>query len=152
MGSDLHILSFDFEEWFHVFGSNPLLQRNHWKDLPVMLPRMTDSILEMLDKHQATATFFCLGWVASRYPQLIRAIASAGHEVAAHSFWHEQVHRQQLTEFRDDLFRNIGELENATGKKVVSYRVPAFTLFPVSGHAVELLLEAVISDCCPSTL
>lgn len=109
-----------------------------------MLPRITGSILEMLDRHQATATFFCLGWVASRYPQLIRAIASAGHEVAAHSYWHEQVHRQHLTAFRDDLFRNIGELESITGTKVVSYRAPAFTLFPVSGHAAELLLEAGI--------
>lgn len=140
----MHVLSFDFEEWFHVFGVNPLLQRNHWDDLPVMLPRITDSILGMLDRHQATATFFCLGWVARRYPELIRAIASAGHEVAAHSYWHEQVHRQQLTDFREDLFRNINELERLTGTKVISYRAPAFTLFPVSGHAVELLLEAGI--------
>jgi polysaccharide deacetylase family protein (PEP-CTERM system associated) len=140
----LHVLSFDFEEWFHIFGRNPLLQRHRWDNLPVMLPRITGSILEMLERHRATATFFCLGWVASRYPQLIRAIASAGHEVAAHSYWHEQVHRQQLSAFRDDLFRNIGELESITGTKVISYRAPAFTLFPVSGHAVELLLEAGI--------
>jgi peptidoglycan-N-acetylglucosamine deacetylase len=144
MGSDLHVLSFDFEEWFHVFGRNPLLQPNKWDDLPVMLPRITESILEMLDRHQTKATFFCLGWVASRYPQLIQAISSAGHEVAAHSFWHEQVHRQQLSAFRDDLARNIGELESITGKKVISYRAPAFTLFPVSGHAVDILLEAGI--------
>jgi peptidoglycan-N-acetylglucosamine deacetylase len=144
MGSDLHVLSFDFEEWFHIFGRNPQLQREYWDNLPVLLPRITASILEKLDRHQVTATFFCLGWVASRYPQLIKAISSAGHEVAAHSFWHEQVHRQQLSDFRDDLFRNIGELESITGQKVVSYRAPAFTLFPVSGHAVDMLLEAGI--------
>lgn len=144
MRSDLHVLTFDFEEWFHVFGHNPLLHPNNWNELPVMLPRITDSILEMLDRHQTKATFFCLGWVASRHPHLIKAIASAGHEVAAHSYWHEQVHRQKLSAFRDDLVRNIGELESITGKKVVSYRAPAFTLFPVSGHAVELLLEAGI--------
>lgn len=144
MGSDLRVLSFDFEEWFHVFGHNPLLQRNRWDDLPVMLPRITDTILEMLDRYQATATFFCLGWVASRHPKLIRDIASAGHEVAAHSYWHEKVHQQQSAAFREDLMRNIGELERLTGKKVVSYRAPAFTLFPVLGHAVDMLLEAGI--------
>jgi polysaccharide deacetylase family protein (PEP-CTERM system associated) len=140
----VHVLSFDFEEWFHVFGQNPRLQRQHWNDLPVMLPRITHSILEMLERRQAGATFFCLGWVASRYPELIRAISSAGHEVAAHSYWHEKVHQQKIGEFREDLARNIGELESITGKKVVSYRAPAFTLFPVSGPAVEILLQAGI--------
>lgn len=144
MGPDLHVLSFDFEEWFHIFGRNPLLEKNQWDELPVRLPEITYSILDMLDQHHARATFFCLGWVASKYPQLIREISSAGHEVAAHSYWHEQVHRQTLDAFREDLHRNIGILEEIIGLKVVSYRAPAFTLFPASGHAVEILVGAGI--------
>ncbi len=137
-------MSFDFEEWFHIFGRNPLLQRNNWDTLPVRLPGITYAILELLERHNARATFFCLGWVASKYPELIREISSAGHEVAAHSHWHEQVHRQTLADFREDLHRNIAILEEITGRKVVSYRAPAFTLFPVSGHAVESLIGAGI--------
>ena len=140
----MHILTFDFEEWFHIFLPNPRLQRQHWDELPVMLPRITESILTILEKHKATATFFCLGWVANRYPQLIRDIAAAGHEVAAHSYWHEQVHKQSLSVFREDLLHNIAELESITGNKVVSYRAPAFTLFPVSEYAVDLMREAGI--------
>jgi polysaccharide deacetylase family protein (PEP-CTERM system associated) len=139
-----HILSFDFEEWFHIFGQNPKLHRERWDDLPARLPGITESILDLLDQHRAKATFFCLGWVASRYPELIRDIADAGHEVAAHSYWHEKVNRQTISTFRNDLLRNTGELEDITGKKVVSYRAPAFTLFPVSGEAVEILLESGI--------
>lgn len=140
----MHLLSFDLEEWFHVFVQNKSLHQSHWDKLPAMMPDITRALLDRLSEHNAKASFFCMGWVASKYPELIRDIDAAGHEVAAHSYWHKLVHQQNHNEFKEDLMRNIETLQQITGKKVISYRAPAFTLLPTSGYRLEALLEAGI--------
>jgi len=111
------------------------------------LPQITDKLLQLFDETSTQATFFCLGWVAQQYPHLIRQIHQAGHEIAAHSFWHHKVSKQSLADFKADLHKNILVLEEITGEKVRSYRAPAFTLFPFSPHAIEALLnEGILYD------
>ena len=106
-----------------------------------MLPEITHSLLHTLHNQKSNATFFCLGWIAKKQPGLIREIQAAGHEIAAHSFWHQQVHKQSRKAFSEDLKQNILTLEDITGQKVIAYRAPAFTLFPTEGYGQEELLR-----------
>jgi len=141
ISSPMHLLTIDYEEWFHIFDSVPTLDKRNWDSLPAMLPEITDKLLQTLYNHQTKATFFCMGWIANKYPDLIRKIQKEGHQIAAHSYWHQQVHKQTLQNFTEDLKANIITLEQITGQKITTYRAPAFTLFPVAGHGQEQLLK-----------
>jgi polysaccharide deacetylase family protein (PEP-CTERM system associated) len=141
----MHLLTIDYEEWFHIFGRNTHFDRTNWDKLHPMLPEITHQLLQVLNKHQSKATFFCLGWVAQKYPYLIRDIQQAGHEIAAHSYWHQQVQKQSLKAFSEDLKQNIITLEQLTGQKINAYRAPAFTLFPIEGYGQEELLRLGIA-------
>jgi polysaccharide deacetylase family protein (PEP-CTERM system associated) len=98
----------------------------------------TDRMLELLDTHDAKSTFFVLGWVAERCPQLVRRIAEAGHEVASHGYGHELIYDLTPAAFREDVLRANGLLEDITGAKVRGYRAPSFS---ITDWAVDILLD-----------
>ena len=85
-------LTFDVEEWFHAHAL--AVPREKWHAIPSRLKKPVDEILSLLDRHNARATFFVLGWVAARDPLIVRRIRAAGHEIASHGYWHEPVPEQ----------------------------------------------------------
>ena len=137
----MHILSFDIEEWFHLLEHEAVRHEASWGSFERKLPRMLDRILALLDDSGAKATFFCLGWVAREYPQLIRQIDAQGHEIGSHSDLHTLIFEQERSGFRDDLRRSKESLQQVTGKRVRAFRAPGFSLIPSCAWAFDILVE-----------
>jgi polysaccharide deacetylase family protein (PEP-CTERM system associated) len=134
-------MSFDIEEWFHLVGVEAMADRARWEILERTVEPLTDRIIALLAEHDVRATFFVLGWVAQRYPAMVRRIAEAGHEVGSHSYWHREVYMQTQTDFREDLRRSIGVLEEASGQCVRGFRAPSFSLTAGCEWAWDVMLD-----------
>lgn len=137
----MNILSFDIEEWFHLLEHDAVRSETDWAGFDRKLPRMLDRILEMLESTGTKATFFCLGWVAREYPELVRRIDSGGHEIGSHSDVHTLIFEQTPDEFRAELKRSKESLEAVVGKPVRAYRAPGFSLIPGCEWAFDVLIE-----------
>ncbi len=123
-----NIFSVDVEEWFQVGAFENTLSRDDWPQLESRVELQTTKILQLLKTANTKATFFCLGWVAERAPDLIRTIADQGHEIACHGMDHQRVFRFSEKEFFDDVSRAKSLLEDASGKPVNGYRAPSFSM------------------------
>jgi len=136
-----HVLSFDVEEHFQVsaFWSNA--RRQQWDQLESRVEQNTVRLMKLLAQAGTRATFFVLGWVAERHPELIKALAQQGHEIASHGYGHELVTHQTDREFRDDVRRSKQILEDLTGEKVFGYRAPSFSITDQTPWALEILAE-----------
>jgi len=132
-------MSIDVEDWFHVENLKSVIPRAAWDGCELRVERNTMRIMEILDACKARATFFVLGWVAERCPQLVRAIAAAGHEVASHGYGHDLVYSLQPAEFRADVLRSKYYLEDLIGKPIRGYRAPCFS---ITDWAVAILQDA----------
>jgi len=131
-------LSIDVEDWFHTANVASVIGRQGWDACELRVERNTMRMLEILDENDARGTFFVLGWVAEKCPQLVRAIAAAGHEVASHGYGHELVYSLQPSAFRADVLRSKQHLEDLTGKRVRGYRAPSFS---ITDWAIPILQE-----------
>lgn len=137
----MNILTFDIEDWFHILD-NPLTKYDHqWEKFESRLHRNMDLIFDLLDSNNQKATFFCLGWVGEKYPEIIRRISDFGHEVGSHTNRHQLVYEQTKKEFSEDLKISMSTLEGITGKKVVSFRAPGFSIRAENLWALEVLIE-----------
>jgi polysaccharide deacetylase family protein (PEP-CTERM system associated) len=136
-----HIFTVDVEEYFQVHAFEGVVRRSQWPTLPSRVAQNIEVLLELLARHDVTATFFILGWVADRHPHVVRRIASAGHEIASHGWWHYRVTTLQPSEFREDIRSSKAILEDITGHVVSGYRAPSFSITPDSQFAFEILLE-----------
>jgi polysaccharide deacetylase family protein (PEP-CTERM system associated) len=134
-------LTFDLEDYMHVSAFSDHLAAGEWGDCVSRVERNTDRLLEMLDSRRCTATFFVLGWVAQKHPQVIRRIASLGHEIACHSMWHRLVYEMTPAEFRADSYEAKTLLEDLCGKPVRGYRAPSFSITKNSWWALEILRD-----------
>ena len=132
------IMSIDVEDWFHVENLRSAIPRTSWDAQQSRVAQNTRRMLEMLAQHNVRCTFFVLGWVAERYPELVREMDAAGHEVASHGYGHELVYRLTPAEFRQDLIRSRTLIEEITGKPVLGYRAPSFS---ITDWAVDILQE-----------
>jgi polysaccharide deacetylase family protein (PEP-CTERM system associated) len=121
-------MSVDVEDYFQVSAFNPYVQRAAWDGYPQRLDRNLRVILELFAGAGVKATFFWLGWCAERLPGLVRAVASAGHEVASHGYDHVRVHEQRPPEFREDVMRTRKLLEDLSGQQVLGYRAASFSI------------------------
>lgn len=147
------IMSVDLEDWFQVENLKAVVSRESWGEREYRVEAATETLLEIFAETETQATFFCLGWVAERSPELIRRVQAAGHEIGSHGYGHELVYHQDIREFREDVVRAKGLLEDITGEAVLGYRAPSFSItrwalkvlaetghrydssvFPVSGH------------------
>ncbi|MFO0827686.1 MAG: polysaccharide deacetylase family protein [Phycisphaerales bacterium] len=135
-------LSFDIEDWFHMVEIPGLEDPAQWPTLPTIVERRTDEILDICAKAKVKATFFVLGWIADRYPKLVARIASAGHELGTHSFWHRRVYLLEREEFAKDLADSIAAIEAACGTRVQTFRAPSFSITPGTEWAFDVLLDA----------
>lgn len=145
----LHALSFDIEDWFHIVDIPGLDDPAKWDGLErehgTLVARRTDEILDCLAKHHVRATFFMLGWIADRHPNLVRRIAEAGHELGSHSYWHRRVYTLSPEEFRDDTLRSLDAIERASGVRPTGYRAPSFSILKGTEWAFDVLLDAGIT-------
>ena len=137
----MNILSFDIEEWFHLLDHEEVRSERSWDGMERKLPHMLGRILRLLEEQGVEATFFCLGWVAREYPELIREIDRAGHEIGSHSDIHTLIFEQSPDAFRDELRRSKDSLEQVLGKPVRAFRAPGFSLIPSCAWAFDILVE-----------
>ena len=136
-----HHFTVDVEEYFHASALEPWVRRNEWDLLPSRVKASVLALLEVLERYGARATFFALGWVARRHPDLIRTIARAGHEIASHGWDHVRVTRLGPTQFRDSVRRAKGELESLSGSEVMGFRAPSYSIVPGREWALDVLIE-----------
>ena len=134
-------LTFDVEDYFHVGAFATHVSRASWESLPSRVEANTQRILDLLAEAGSSATFFTLGWVAARFPRIVRAIADAGHEVACHSDEHRRVFDLSPQEFREDTVRAKRALEDACGQQIRGYRAPSFSITQRSLWALNILVE-----------
>lgn len=121
-------LTIDVEDYFQVSALAPHFPKESWNDTPCRVERNVLKILELLDRSGARATFFTLGWIAERYPKLIRAIAEQGHEVASHGYGHQRASDQTPEAFLADIQLAKAVLEDIAGCEVRGYRAPSFSV------------------------
>ena len=121
-------MSIDVEDWFQVENLKGAIAPASWPLRELRVERSTERLLELMDVRGVRSTFFVLGWLAQRFPDLVRRIAAAGHEVATHGYGHELVYDLSPQAFREDVRRSIGLLEDATGSKIRGYRAPSFSI------------------------
>lgn len=135
-------LTVDVEDYFQVSALAPQIDRATWDSRPCRVERNVSRLLELFDGTGARATFFTLGWVAQRYPGLVREIVAAGHELASHGYGHLRASEQTRSDFRDDIVRAKALLEDIAGRPVAGYRAPSFSIGETNPWAFEVLLEA----------
>jgi len=135
------ILTFAIEEWFHIQLDPKYTDEVVWGNYETRIYRNMDLIYEALDKHNHSATFFCLGWLARKHPEVIKKIDALGYEIGSHSDMHEMAHYQDQKTFKNDFERAIKSLEDLTGKKVRSYRAPAFSITQENKWAFDIMNE-----------
>lgn len=139
-----HAFSIDLEDWYHGME----LPFDQWKGKEDRLRKGTDVVLQLLDETNSKATFFTLGWIAEQYPELMKEIADAGHEIGSHGFNHEKVYDLSPDEFRDELKRTKDALEKASGKEVKGHRSPFFSVTAKSLWALDVLKECGFEYDC----
>lgn len=135
-------LTIDVEDYFQVSAFAPHIPRSDWPIRECRVERNVDRILAMLDEHDTKATFFTLGWVAERYPNVVRRIVNDGHELASHGYGHERVSDQTPDSFFADI--NVAKLilEDLSGKEIRGYRAPSFSIGEKNLWAFETLEKA----------
>ncbi len=135
-------LSVDVEDWFQVGAFETVIDKADWDSLAPRVERNTDAVLALFGESGVKATFFTLGWVAKRYPALIRRIVEQGHELASHGWDHQRVFTMDAALFRADLSRARHTLEDAAGVAVTGYRAPSFSIDQRTPWAHAVLAEA----------
>jgi polysaccharide deacetylase family protein (PEP-CTERM system associated) len=138
----VNALSVDVEDYFQVSAFEHVIRRDEWSVMECRVERNVERILALLADAGCTATFFTLGWIAERYPQLVRRIACAGHEVASHGFAHRRAHEQSAAEFLADIRLAKAILEDVTGSEIRGYRAPSFSICEANRWAFDAIAEA----------
>lgn len=144
----MKILTFDVEEWFHLLDHASTKTFNEWKYYEVRIHQNMERILEILEKRNQKATFFCLGWIAETYPEIVKQIVASGHEIGSHGRMHQLVYEQSPTEFAKDIEYSIKTLEDITGQKVRYFRAPGFSIRENNKWAFEIIAQQGIEVDC----
>lgn len=144
----MKILSFDIEDWFHILDNPETSSPTSWKKMPSRLEAGVDRILSLLSETKQPATFFCLGWVAEKYPSVIKKILNSGNHLATHSHTHQLAYDQSKSEFEEDLKRSIDTLQQVSGQKINTYRAPGFSITNKNLWAFEVLHRLGIENDC----
>ena len=137
----VHVMSIDVEEYFQVEAFAGQVSRDSWDQRPSRVVESTRRALDLFERHQTQATFFFVGWVARKYPHLVREAADRGHEVACHSYWHRTIFSLTPDQFRADLREAKDVLEQASGQAVIGFRAPSWSITRNSIWALDVLVE-----------
>lgn len=134
-------LTIDVEDYFQVAALAEAVRREDWHSMEYRVEANTHLLLELLDRHNTRATFFTLGWVAEKSPQLVRDIQKAGHEVASHGYSHQLIYNQTPEVFREETRRSKQILEDITGEPITGYRAASYSITNQSRWALDILAE-----------
>jgi len=134
-------MTVDVEDYFQVSAFEPYIEKAQWDSLPHRVERNTHKILDLFKERDIKATFFTLGWVAERYPDLIKRIVTGGHELACHGYEHIRVTEQTPEQFRKDVSRTKKLLEDLSGKQVNGYRAASYSICAKNLWALAVLQE-----------
>ena len=141
-GAIVNALTIDVEDYFQVSALAPHIARSEWDRHDCRIERNMDRILRLLDDYSTRATLFTLGWIAERYPQLVRRIVQNGHELASHGFSHERASDQDGDSFLADIKRAKFMLEDISGVEVRGYRAPSFSIGTANPWAFDCIQRA----------
>jgi len=136
-----HIMSVDVEDYFMVEAFARSVARSSWPEWSSRVVANTHRVLDLFDQYQVKGTFFFLGWVADKFPRLVRDVHARGHELACHSYWHRTVYSLTPEEFRRDTRAAVRAIENAAGVKVRGYRAPSWSITRDCMWALDILAE-----------
>ena len=136
-----NVVSVDVEDYFHAEAFSDVVDRARWDTYATRVVPNTQRLLESLAMLNIHGTFFVLGWVAERFPALVREIAAGGHELACHSYWHRLIYKLDPAEFREDTRRAKDVIEQISGQPVYGYRAPTYSVIDRSVWALEILAE-----------
>jgi peptidoglycan-N-acetylglucosamine deacetylase len=144
----MKILTFDLEDWFHLLDLPQTANHNEWGKFESRFEFSLNQITSLLRRRNQTATFFCLGWVAEKYPNAIKNLSSQGYEIGSHSQYHSLVYKQNSYEFETELVRSLECLEQVTGVRPRLYRAPGFSITPDTYWAFPILAKHGIQIDC----
>jgi polysaccharide deacetylase family protein (PEP-CTERM system associated) len=136
-----HHFTVDVEEHFQVSALEPFVDTAEWDNFPTRVGDSTRKLLDLLDQYEMRGTFFTLGWIAERYPDLVKEIVSRGHEIASHGTDHKRVTLLTPDQFRVSVRDSKRILEDVSGQEVLGYRAPSFSIVPGGEWALDVLLE-----------
>ena len=137
----VNVLSFDLEDWFHILDISGIKGINDWSEYEPKIENITFKILDILQTGNTKATFFVLGWVAERYPHLVKRIHDDGHEIGCHGYAHQLITTLNKKEFSDDLLKARDIIGNIIGRQPLSYRGPGFSITADNEWALETIAE-----------
>ena len=137
----VNAMSVDVEDYFHVSAFENVIDRSRWDSIECRVENNTQRVLEMFGSANIKATFFVLGWVAERYPELVKTIVNEGHELASHGYSHQRVTTLSPDSFREDIRRTKALLEDLSGVEVKGYRAPSYSISKENLWAHDVLAE-----------
>ena len=137
----LNALTFDLEDYYHVTAFNQVIPTDQWDSMESRIERNCEKILSLLDEFKIKATFFVLGWIAERYPILIRTIYNEGHEISSHGFNHQIIQQLTRDSFQNDIRKSKIILEDIIGRSIKGYRAPTFSITSSSLWALDVIRE-----------
>ncbi len=134
-------LTIDVEDYFHVAALSKSISVDDWASIACRVENNTQILLDLFDEQSVKATFFVLGWVAERYPGLVKEIHNRGHEVASHGYSHQLIYKQSQKVFREETIKSKNLLEDITGDRIEGYRAASYSITKKSLWALDILLE-----------
>jgi len=141
----MNILTFDIEEWFHILDNDSTKTAQEWQQYESRIHGNMERILKVLDDTGIKATFFCLGWIVEKYPDVIKTIVNKGYEIGTHTYMHQLIYEQNPKIFSMDIERSIKTLEDISGKKVRCFRAPGFSIREDNRWVFDILVNMGIS-------
>ena len=136
-----HAMTVDVEDYFHVAAFNKVIDPNTWDSWPCRVEQNTNTLLALFDRNKIKITFFILGWVAERYPELIKRIHAQGHEIASHGYSHQLIYKQDPKVFREETAKSKQILEDLIQQPITGYRAASYSITRNSLWALETLAE-----------
>jgi polysaccharide deacetylase family protein (PEP-CTERM system associated) len=137
-----NVLTIDVEDYFQVAALAESIETNKWDSIPTRVEANTDKILAIFNDNAVKGTFFTLGWVAERYPGIVKKIQAEGHEIASHGYSHQLIYDQDIEVFRQETIKSKQILEDITGEAVLGYRAASYSITNRSLWALDILAEA----------
>ena len=144
----MKILTFDIEEWFHILDNKSTKTETNWNTYEERINRNMDKVFQFLKINNLKATFFVVGWIAEKYPHIVKKIDSLNFEIGSHTYYHQLMYEQSRKEISEDLIKSIDIIEQITGKKVQYFRAPGFSITEKNKWAFEVLINNGITHDC----
>jgi polysaccharide deacetylase family protein (PEP-CTERM system associated) len=144
----MKILTFDIEEWFHLLDHPATKSEKQWVNYETRIYENIETIFDILDRNKVSASFFVVGWIAEKYPEIVRMIDERGYQIGSHTHTHQLAYEQDRNTFYNDVEKSIKTIEDVIGKKVELFRAPGFSICEKNLWAFEVLHELGITTDC----